>query len=180
MSDEQRFTELYRRNYAAVEAYVTKRADPSSVLDVVADVFLTAWRRFADMPEGKELPWLYGVARRTLANDRRSRQRQLSLAELLAVQPSAFSGERQPDDVIIEMDLAKAFDCLSLRDQEILRLTLWEKLPINECALAMGCGTATARVRLFRARKRLGGFLSEMDSARSLSDEVRSRKESHA
>ncbi|MER6443117.1 sigma-70 family RNA polymerase sigma factor [Streptomyces sp. NPDC001185] len=180
MNDEQRFTELYRRNYVAIESYVTKRADPSSVLDVVADVFLTAWRRFADVPKGKELPWLYGVARRTLANDRRSRQRQLSLAELLDFQPSRISGERQPDEVIVEMDLARAFDRLGFRDQEILRLTLWEKLPIDECAMVMGCGTATARVRLFRARKRLGGLLSGVDSARSLSDEGRSRKESHA
>ncbi|MFD9657760.1 RNA polymerase sigma factor [Streptomyces olivochromogenes] len=180
MSDEQQFTELYRRNYAAVEAYVTKRADPSSVLDVVADVFLTAWRRFADIPEEKELPWLYGVARRTLANDRRSQRRQTSLAELLAVQPPTLSSERQPDDVIIELDLAKAFDRLSLQDQEILRLTLWEELPIKECAIAMGCGTAAARVRLFRARKRLGKLVPEMGSARTLSDEGRLRKESHA
>ncbi len=174
------FTELYRQNYAAVEAYVSKRTAPSSAPDVVADVFLTAWRRFTDIPDEKELPWLYGVARRMLANDRRSQRRQISLGELLAAQPPALSNERQPDDVIVELDLARAFDGLGDADQEILRLVLWEKLPIKDCALVLGCGTAAARVRLFRARKRLGRLLPQISSARVLSDEGRPRKESHA
>jgi RNA polymerase sigma-70 factor (ECF subfamily) len=120
------------------------------------------------------------VARRTLANDRRSQRRQISLAELLAAQPPTYDSECQPDDVIIEIDLARAFDGLSDPDQEILRLALWERLPISECAIVLGCATATARVRLFRARKRLGSLLPRISSAHPASDEARQRKESHA
>lgn len=32
---------------------------------------MTAWRRIADIPDGSELPWLYGVARRVVMNHRR-------------------------------------------------------------------------------------------------------------
>ena len=37
------------------------------------ETFTVAWRRAADMPPGDEaLPWLYGVARNVLSNQRRS------------------------------------------------------------------------------------------------------------
>ena len=39
--------------------------------DVIADVFLVAWRRLEEVP-ADPLPWLLGVARRTLANRCRS------------------------------------------------------------------------------------------------------------
>ncbi|WP_369263519.1 RNA polymerase sigma factor [Streptomyces sp. R35] len=180
MNDEERFTELYRQHHAAVEAYVARRTDPSSVLDVVANVFLTAWRRFADIPDETELPWLYGVARRTLANDRRAQQRQLSLAELLAVQPPPLNTERQPDDVLVEMDLAKAFDLLDEKDREVLRLALWERISLTQCAQVLECSVPTVRVRLFRARKRLRKHLPDAGAIKFSGDDGRVRRESHA
>ncbi|MGC5006711.1 hypothetical protein [Streptomyces sp. NBC_00353] len=54
-SDEQRFTELYRRHYSAVDADVRRRIHGDRVADVVAEAFLLAWRRFAALPESKAL-----------------------------------------------------------------------------------------------------------------------------
>ncbi|RSN04696.1 RNA polymerase subunit sigma [Streptomyces sp. WAC 01325] len=157
--DEQRFTELYRQHYAAVDAYVRRRIHAAQVTDVVADVFLVAWRRFGELPEKAPLPWLYGVARRTLANTYRSENQRLRLSETLVSQP-----RRQVDDhadtVIQKVGLAAAFDNLGDADQEVLRLSLWEELPPPDAAHALGCSVPTYQVRLHRARKRLKTGLS--------------------
>ncbi|MFB7999811.1 RNA polymerase sigma factor [Streptomyces sp. NPDC056002] len=180
VSDDQRFTEIYREHFGAIEAYVARRCDPSRTADVVADVFVTAWRRFPDLPGTAPLPWLYGVARRTLANDRRSQQRQLKLAELLVDQRPAGDYGPHPDDVIAELDLVKAFDLLSTNDQEVLGLALWEELSISESGKALGCSAASARVRLFRARKRLRTLLAKNSASQTISGGDRARKEAHA
>ncbi|MFF2375077.1 RNA polymerase sigma factor [Streptomyces xiamenensis] len=150
---EQRFTALYRSHYEAIEAYVARRVQPSDVPDVVAEVFATAWRRLSEMPADKTIAWLYGVARRTIANDRRSRQRRSNLTALMVSQP-AVGGGGESEEVIARMDLARAFDRLEPADQEVLRLVLWECLSASEAAVALGCGSAAFRVRLFRARQR--------------------------
>ncbi|MFH9133694.1 RNA polymerase sigma factor [Streptomyces sp. NPDC017524] len=160
---EQRFAEVYRDHRGAIEAYAARRVHPDRVADVVADVFLTAWRRMEDIGDTDELPWLYGVARRTLANDRRSQRRQLSLTELLAAQPASFDSEHA-DSVIAVADLAKAFGLLKEEDQEILRLAIWENLSVSGQARALECSMAAARVRLFRARKRLKKILHGFNS----------------
>src|SRR5919204_2389049 len=81
------FERLYRRHVGEVAAYVARRADRQLVQDVVADTFLVAWRRLDDVPDDT-LPWLYAVARKTLANHRRSSSRQRSLLERLRSAPA--------------------------------------------------------------------------------------------
>ncbi|MDX2641994.1 sigma-70 family RNA polymerase sigma factor [Streptomyces sp. PA03-1a] len=153
-TDEQRFTSVYRATYPAVEAYVRRRIHPDQARDVVAEVFLVAWRRFDEAPAFDVLPWLYGVARRTLANAHRADQRRAGLLEVLAVQPREDVGDHA-DVVADRLQLAQAFDGLSESDQEVLRLALWEELTPKDAARVLGCSSATFQVRLHRARKRL-------------------------
>jgi len=71
---DQRFARLYRDHYAAVLRYARRRTDLDSARDVAAETFLVARRRLPDVPAdpAQAQPWLYGVARRVLANsDRR-------------------------------------------------------------------------------------------------------------
>lgn len=163
---EERFTAAYRSHWAAVERYVMRRAPADAVADIVAEVFLTAWRKADGLPEAGTLPWLYGVARRVLANDRRARQRRVALAELLAAQPwrEEHSGE---EEVIVRTDLAQALSGLSENDQEVLRLTLWEDLTAGEAAIVLGRSAVAVRVRLHRARQRLRRCL-EVETAAPL------------
>ncbi|MEV8391779.1 MULTISPECIES: RNA polymerase sigma factor [unclassified Streptomyces] len=153
-NDGQRFTALYQRHYTDVEGYVRRRVHPSQVNDVVAEIFVVAWRRLDDLPGDGTLPWLYGVARRTLANTYRSDQRRGRLLEALAAQPDVASGDHA-DDVASRLAVMAAFSQLSSDHQEALRLTLWEGLSARDASRASGCSVATFQVRLHRARKRL-------------------------
>ena len=160
-ADEQRFTELYTRHRAAVERYIRRRVVTDEVADVMSEVFLTAWRRLDEIPHVKALPWLYGTARRTLANAHRADRRRGSLVELLASQPWHHAhdhAESQSERIA----LALAFEALSDSDQEILRLSAWEALPAREAAVVLGCSPTTFNVRLHRARSRLRQRLADL------------------
>ncbi|HHU08969.1 MAG TPA: RNA polymerase subunit sigma-70, partial [Intrasporangiaceae bacterium] len=51
MSPEDRFRAAYTATYPDLLRFVTRRVHPSHAEDVVADVFLVAWRRVADLPD---------------------------------------------------------------------------------------------------------------------------------
>ncbi|WP_233578562.1 sigma factor-like helix-turn-helix DNA-binding protein [Micromonospora sp. BL4] len=65
------------------------------------------------------------------------------------------------DGVVRLVDVRAALSRLSDDDQEILRLVGWEQSSLSEAALVLGCGAATAKVRLHRARRRLTEMLRE-------------------
>lgn len=154
-TNEQRFTALYREHHSAVDAYVRRRLGGSSASDdVVAEVFLTAWRRIEAIPRKAVLPWLYATARRTLANTYRAEQRRLDLVEEVARQPHGHAAD-PAEGVAGQLAMAAAFAALSESDREVLRLVLWEDLPARQAAKAIGCSTAAFHVRLHRARARL-------------------------
>ena len=74
----ERFERLYATYHPQVFGYVLRRCGrPEDAADVIAETFLVVWRRLDDLPVDDEIrPWLYGVARRVLSNQRRgARQR---------------------------------------------------------------------------------------------------------
>lgn len=72
---EDEFAEVYAATYKPLLGYALRRCDsPEDAADVVAETFTIAWRRATDMPAGPQARlWLYGVARRVLANGTRPR-----------------------------------------------------------------------------------------------------------
>jgi RNA polymerase sigma-70 factor, ECF subfamily len=157
MDSAQEFSEFYSRRYEAVLRYAMRRCDPETARDVAADTFLVAWRRRAAVPAdpGQHEPWLYGVARRVLANAERSQRRADRLAAKLGHEERSANA---PDPAMIFAENARlkhALASMSARDQEALRLIGWEGLDLAAAALAMGCTRTAMAVRLHRARRRL-------------------------
>lgn len=81
-----RFTALFEAHSGAVLSYARRRAPrPDDAADVVAETFLVAWRRLAEVPAGDEArAWLFGIGRRVLANQRRGDRRRDDLGIRLA------------------------------------------------------------------------------------------------
>jgi RNA polymerase sigma-70 factor (ECF subfamily) len=138
-----------------IVAYCSWRASsPSDAQDAAADVFLTAWRRLDELPDGDEARvWLYATARRVIANQRRSNRRRIALHERLTLAAVPDPHEPAPydrDDAAVRETLR----CLGARDREVLLLSEWEGLSPAQIAAVLGCLTVTARGRLHRARRR--------------------------
>jgi RNA polymerase sigma factor (sigma-70 family) len=160
---EDRFEELFREHYRAVRGYALRRAPGDLAQDVVSETFLVAWRRLDDVPDDA-LPWLYGVARRVLANQRRSADRGSALERRLAgAATNAVAGdpgERAGEGEVLRAALAR----LSERDREALMLVAWHELSGARAARAAGCTRAAFAVRLHRARGRLAAQLDLLES----------------
>lgn len=153
---EARFRVLYADHVDAVLGFALRRvARPEDAADVVADTFLVAWRRLGHVPpEPETRPWLYGTARRVLANHRRGDQRRAALGLRLREELRATTPDPS-DGVAVGADVAAALARLSGRDQEVLQLHLWEGLEPREIADVLGLTTVVVRPRLSRARARL-------------------------
>lgn len=155
---EAEFVRLYRRYQPHVLAYVRRRLPDADAVEVVGDVFLTAWRHLDTAPE-QPLAWLYRIAGNSTANERRSSGRWLRLQERLH---STTRQHHTPDLAVAAVGrdaFARAFAALKEADREVLRLVAWEGLQGTELAEALGCSASTAKVRVHRARKRLARLL---------------------
>jgi RNA polymerase sigma-70 factor, ECF subfamily len=158
---QRRFDELFAAYSPDIVAYCGWRAgsavDPQ---DAVADVFLTAWRRIDDVPDGDAARvWLYATARRVIANHRRSSRRRAALAERLA-RETPRTAEPEAEESVVQEALLR----LGARDREVLLLAEWEELTPAEIANVVGCLAVTARARLHRARRRFRTVYEELHS----------------
>jgi len=159
-----RFEEMYRAYSGLLLAYAVRRAgDMNDAADVVAETFTVAWRRLEDVPDGDQArPWLYGVARRVLANQRRGVERRSRLRYRLQVELTAAGGNGPVFGDGSDLDrIAEALAQLADGDRELLTLVAWDGLSRGEIASMLDCSPATVRVRLHRARKRLAQRLDE-------------------
>lgn len=169
VGSEARFEELYRGFADRVHAYARRRSSSATADDVVAEVFLTAWRRLDRVPDDP-FPWLLAVARRVLANRRRAEGRAAALHDRLAdsYRPAQPAAEAVMDDRVV-----RALAGLSERDRELLLLIAWEGLDQAEVAEALELRRGTVAVRLHRARHRFAEALAAQDVDVSTAMEVR-------
>jgi RNA polymerase sigma factor (sigma-70 family) len=167
----QRFDALFAAYSPGIVAYCGWRADSASdAQDAVAEVFLTAWRRLDELPEGDAARvWLYATARRVLANQRRSTRRREALRERLAREHSPPATTEPPaptgEEALVRAGLMQLAPC----DREVLLLAEWEDLAAAQIAEVLGCLTVTARGRLHRARAR---FRNAFEALGAGDDEV--------
>jgi RNA polymerase sigma factor (sigma-70 family) len=154
--DADRFREMYDRFAPDLLKYILRRVPrQADAPDVLADVFLVAWRRIEDVPPEPETRlWLYGVARLTLQNEHRRTRRRDALADRLRseLHETDVGAATESDDVA---DVRAALDVLSGVDRELVVLTAWDGLSPSEAAAVLGLPPQIARVRLHRARRRL-------------------------
>ena len=155
---EERFRALFARHYPAVYRYAGRRLGPDEAADAAAEAFTVAWRKIAHIPpEPETLPWLYGVARRVVANAERGRRRRERLAARAAGDTTEASAGA--DTAALLGVLAG----LRADDREVLRLAAWEGLDPREMGLVLGCSPNAAAIRLHRARRRLEEAMTDTE-----------------
>jgi RNA polymerase sigma-70 factor (ECF subfamily) len=154
--DRRALLDGWFRAYAdRVLAYLLHRTDAQTAQDVLQEVFVTAFRKADDVPQ-PPIGWLFGTARRLLANKHRGYRRHDVLISRLLDDAS-----HEPDAELAEVKEAFLQTLVSLApaDREVLTLTGWYDLTPGEAAEALGCTASTYAVRLHRARKRLAAAL---------------------
>jgi RNA polymerase sigma factor (sigma-70 family) len=161
----RRFEELYAAHHVPLLGYALRRTDNTDdAADVLAETFLAAWRRIDEIPPGPQARlWLYGTARRVLANQRRGERRRLALANRLKTDLAvSYRPQEQTGELA---DIAAALRQMPESERELLALSAWEGLDPGQIATVLGCSRNAARIRLHRARRRFAMELSQYAAA---------------
>ena len=151
--DAKAFGELFWRHNGAVHAYLARRAGRDTADDLVAEVWLRAFRDRANFdPRYTDArPWLYGIARNVL----NAHWRQMSKAPPLlpvAVNDPWPEFEEHIDVNERRADLMDALEALTDDEREALLLVAWERMSAASIALMLDVPASTVRNRLHRAR----------------------------
>jgi len=150
------FEDVFRRHATAVHRYLARRTHPGEVDDLTAEVFATAWRRRADVPDGLELAWLYRTAGFLLANHRRK------LRPALVGEAPVEVDHADPQHLVVVSDEVRdVLGRLSPRDRQVLVLHAWEGLSGAELGAVLGISKGGAEAALSRARARLRELWTE-------------------
>jgi RNA polymerase sigma-70 factor (ECF subfamily) len=159
---DRRIEQLFNAHAKDVLAYAKRRTDAHTAEDVTAEVFVVAWRKSDGLPEHEPVLWLFAVARKLLANERRAAGRRAALTTALA---SLRRTDQGPDPADAQAPVMDAMQTLRRADREVLMLSAWEGLDARQIGVVVGCSQQAAHARLSRARKRLREQLATQTDA---------------
>jgi RNA polymerase sigma-70 factor (ECF subfamily) len=163
--------EAFTRHGAAVARYCRRRcATVHDAEDATIEVFAVVCRRAPEIPPDPEaLLWLYGIARRVVANQARGARRRERLWARLAAQPEPAPAPAASDAAApLPRDVAAALAALAPADRELLLLAAWEGLKPAEIARVTGRPAPWVSSRLHRARRRFAAALDDDRAAARL------------
>ncbi|MDA0635138.1 RNA polymerase sigma factor [Nonomuraea sp. MCN248] len=165
--DAERFAAVFDAHFGEIHSYVAQRLGADAAEDIVAETFLTAFRkrRQYDPARAGVRAWLYGIATNLIGKHRRLEARTLRALgrygpdadapgheETVAVRVSAQS---------LRADLAVALASLDRRDRDVLLLVALAGLSHDEIATVLGIPYGTVGSRLSRARRKLRDLLGD-------------------
>ena len=153
--DPQAFAELYDRYVEQVFLFALRRTgDRALAEDITSATFEKALRHLRKYGwRGKiYLAWLYRIAHQQIVQNHRRENRYVSL---LPDQPASEDIEAQVQSNLQWQAIRRAFQRLSMSDQEVLALRLFDSLSNAETAEYLNCSPQNVSVRLYRALKHL-------------------------
>ena len=163
--DPSAFAALFDRHARVVQRFVTGRAAPNDIDDLVSETFVAAFRsrKRYDRRYDDARPWLLGIAANVLrhhyrAEARRRRRPRSSRAEELAGDhaegvASGVAARSGWEHVV------RALSQLDDRYREVLLLTASADLTYEEMARALDVPVGTVRSRVARGRRQLRELL---------------------
>lgn len=163
--DNQAFAALIERYQHMVFTLALKIVkNREDAEEVAQDVFINAFRALRNYKgDAKFSTWLYKIAYyKSLDYVKRNK----SQPETLSIDISGIYNIGALDEALESMEasdrksiIRKAMDQLPAADSVLITLYYFESLSLEEISVIMGISANTAKVRLFRGRKRLADIL---------------------
>jgi RNA polymerase sigma factor (sigma-70 family) len=158
--DRDAFQGLYELNVEAVARFVSRRCAPSQVDDVVAEVFLRAWKaRDRFEPQGfRYLSWLLRIAQNLIISQaRRPIREDFSLES--AAEPQSEDGTERLVNQMVGSSMRELLSALPERQRVVLELRFVEDLSSTEVGEILGISGDAVRQLTVRSLKQVRALL---------------------
>jgi RNA polymerase sigma-70 factor (ECF subfamily) len=165
------FATLYDRHARALVSFFQRRLyDPEAAVDLMAETFAAAFRDRASYRGedacGDAAAWLFGIARNLLHGYWRSGSVERRALARLGVQRRSLTDEelerveQLAGTAALREEIARALASLPAEQRSALELRVVEERPYDEVARLLDISEPTARQRVSRALRALGGELA--------------------
>jgi RNA polymerase sigma-70 factor (ECF subfamily) len=175
------FDDVYQQHAQTVGRWVARLAGPGADCeDLTQDVFLVVARRLGEFRYECEMStWLFSIAARVAANDRRKRRVRRLWLRLMPRLENHPGSTTTPSDLLDLQErkrrLDETLDRLSEHQRRAFVLFEWEELSVAEVASLMNLSPGNTRVLLHRARAAFARCVAEDErqDAKEVADAVR-------
>ena len=160
--DEESFRDFYERTARPLWAYLSRvLGDASQADDMMQETYYRFLRaRLTDVGEAHRRNYLFRIATNLLRDSwRQKKTEHVSIPEGLEV----ATHDRTAEKIQQRSMLSSALGGLRPREREILWLAYAQGSSHKEIAEALGLKSGSIRLMLFRARKKLAGFLRRQE-----------------
>jgi RNA polymerase sigma factor (sigma-70 family) len=160
--DSQSFRQLYRRHHQRVRSILYQLCDPSSLDDLVQEVFLRAWKGLPKFRgSAKFSTWLYRIAWNVASSQRQKTVQ--GRTQFQALTEKTTTEQEAPDlmDLHYQDLVQRGLANLSFDHRTILVLHDLEEVPQKEVAQILEIPVGTVKSRLFHARAAMRQFLQQ-------------------
>jgi len=168
---DAKFRSLYEENYADVRDYCLRRLSTEDANDAAAEIFAIALAKQDRVPDGHSgRLWLFGVARKVVSHQHRSRSQARRLRSKLELTTERATDERTPEAVVVRRSqdeaVMTALNELKPDDRELIRLKMWEELTHAEIGEVFGISAHAVDMRVQRVGKKLARSLRQESNIR--------------
>jgi RNA polymerase sigma-70 factor, ECF subfamily len=154
--DRPAFGQIYSHLSNELHAYLRSQChDDGAVEDLLANVFLKAWRSIHTYRAGSLhfRRWVYGIARNEVRDHWRTADRTVPLPVFDLAEDPAVVSELDPEDV--RRMIAGAMATLTPDQRQVVLLRYFGEKSHEEIAAIMGKGEGAVRALLLRALRRM-------------------------
>ena len=162
--DQLAMRTLFCRHRVALYRWLLRLVrDEALAEDLLSDVFLDVWRQAASFEERSSVStWLLAIARYKALSARRRRRPDAELDEKLA--STVADPADDPEVVLQKKDrserLRHSLERLSPEHSEVIDLVYYHGKSVKDAAEIIGISEATAKTRMFYARRRLADLVA--------------------
>lgn len=161
--DAEAFARIYDRFYVPVLAYVLRQVrTKTDAEDIVAEIFLSAWRHMDSFHWEKGLePWLFRIARNSVIDHFRrvGRSRETELHEEITKRPSGQTVEDEVESKWRLRELLAAIDRLSEEQRQVVLLRLVANLSSRQIGEVLEKSEGAVKALQHRALSNLRDIL---------------------
>lgn len=160
--DTRSFRVLYHRHQQRVRSILYQLCDPSTLDDLVQDVFLRAWKGLPKFRQSAQFStWLYRIAWNVASDQRRTAAQGRTRLQVIGSQTLTQHDDPGVTQLHYQDLVKRGLASLSADHRTILVLHDLEEVPQKEVAEVLSIPVGTVKSRLFHARAAMRQFLQK-------------------